>query len=237
MALEEILDFFYPKFCYLCKKEKTYLCPECFLKIEIAKSSFCPYCGKRSFDGKICQNHKKFLNGFVSATFYENDLVKKLIDDFKYNFVKELSKNLSLLIFRFLKENQEVEFFKNPYDFVLVPVPLHKRKLRWRGFNQSEEIAKELSPLIKIPFKKDLLLRKKYTKSQMLLDKKKREENVKNAFLVNKNKKEILQQKKIILVDDVATTLFTLEEAAKTLKESGAKEVWGLVVAHGKAKK
>lgn len=234
MALEKVLDFFYPKFCYLCKKEKTYICPDCFSKIKIQESPFCPYCGKRSFNGEICKIHKISLNGFVAATFYEDELVKKIIDDFKYNFVKELSKPLAFLVFKFLKENPEIEFFKNPYDFILVPVPLNKRRLRWRGFNQSEEIAKELSCLLKIPLKSDILIRKKYTKPQMLLDKEKRKENIKNAFEVNEKEGEIFKKKKIILLDDVATTLSTLEEASKLLKQKGVKEVWGLVIAHGK---
>jgi len=233
MDLEPLLDIFYPKFCLSCKKEKVYLCADCFSKIEIFQSPYCPYCGLRSFNGLICKNHKKALKGFVSATPYNQEIVKKLIDNLKYSFVKEIAKTLALLMFKFLKENPEIEFFKNPDGFILIPVPLHKRRLCWRGFNQSEEIAKELSPLIKIPIKNDLLFKIKPTKPQVGLQKEARIKNIENSFLVNKNKLKLILNKKIILIDDVATTLSTLEEAAKTLKKAGAKEVWGIAIAHG----
>lgn len=232
-AKDKILDFFYPKFCISCGKEKNYLCADCFSKIETLSSSSCPYCALRSFDGLICKNHRKSLKGFVSATSYSNDIIRKIIDAQKYNFVKEISKPLAFLIFKFLKENPEVEFFKNPLDFVILPIPLHSRRLRWRGFNQAEEVAKELSPLLKIPVETKILIRKKYTKPQARMKKEEKIENIKNAFGINANFFKNIKNKKIILIDDVATTLSTLEEAAKTLKQSGIKEIWGLTVAKG----
>ncbi len=230
---EKILNFFYPKFCIGCRKEKTYLCPECFSKIEIFKNPKCPYCDYRSFDGEICKNHKKYLQGFVGAAPYSDELLRKIIDTQKYNFVKELSKPLALLILKFLKENTEIKFFKNPTDFLIVPIPLHNRRLRWRGFNQAEEITKELSPLIKIPYESRALIRKKYTKPQARLKEKEKKENIKDAFEVNNRFLTKIKNRKIILLDDVATTLSTLEEVAKTLKSAGVKEIWGLTVARG----
>lgn len=232
MALDFILDFFYPKLCLFCGKEKTYLCPDCFSKIKIFKSPKCPYCEYRSFEGKICKTHKKYLDGFITASPYQQEIVSKLIDALKYNFVKEISEILALLIFKFLNENKEIEFLKNPYDFVLIPIPLHKTRLRWRGFNQAEEIAKKISPLIKIPVKNDILFKKKKTKPQVGLSEKERKENIKDAFFVKENKLKLILDKKVILVDDVATTLSTLEESAKLLKKNKIKEVWGLTVAH-----
>ncbi|MDD5551744.1 MAG: ComF family protein [Candidatus Pacebacteria bacterium] len=228
---KKILDFFYPKFCLICGKESTYLCPDCFSKIEILKSPTCSYCNSRSFNGTICKKHKKRIKGIVSAVSYENKNIKKLINVFKYQFVKELSKNSAFLILKFLKENPEIEFFKNPLGFLIVPIPLHKRRLRWRGFNQAEEIAKELSPLLKIPMDAKIIIRKKYTKPQAILKGKNRTENIKGTFKIEKRKLKYIQKKKIILLDDVTTTLSTLEEAAKTLKENGVKEVWGLTLA------
>lgn len=228
-----ILDFFYPKYCIACGKEKTYLCAGCFSKIKIFQSTRCPYCNYRSFDGRVCKNHKKYLIGFVTASSYSDVILRKVIDAQKYNFVKELSKPLALLILKFLKGNSEIEFFKNPTDFLIIPIPLHPRRLRWRGFNQSEEIAKELSPLLKIPFKNKILIRKKHTKPQVKLKEKEKIENIKDAFEINIKLENKLKNKKFILLDDVATTLSTLEEAAKTLKSFGIKEIWGLTVAKG----
>ena len=116
-----------------------------------------------------------------------------------------------------------------PVVLALIPVPLFKRKLKKRGFNQAEEIAKELSRVLKIPLISDNLIKTKETPPQVNLSEKEREENLKNAFFC-KNP-ALIKQKKIFLIDDVYTTGSTMEECAKTLKQSGAKEIWGIVVA------
>lgn len=234
-AGEMLLDFLFPKFCLGCGKEKTYLCPECFAKINIFPIPVCPYCEKISPAGKICKSCQQNLNGFIAAGPYRDELLRKTIDVFKYRFVKELATPLAFFIWKFLEKNQEIEFVKNPLDFLIVPIPLHKRKKRERGFNQAEEIGKVLSPLLKIPVRDDVLIRKRYTKPQAKIkDNKEREKNIKDAFEINqKIKLGSLKNKKIILLDDVATTLSTIEEAAKVLKENNAKEVWGLTVAKG----
>lgn len=225
------LDFFYPRFCLICHKEGSYLCPDCFSRIKIFPAPFCPHCKSRSFDGRICRDCKNSISGFVAAVSYKDKDLRKIIDTFKYNFIKELAKPLAFLILKFLTENPEIEFFKNPLDFEILPVPLHPRRLRWRGFNQAEEIGKELVPLLKIPMKSKILSRTRYTKPQVELGLKARKENVRAAFKILDVKK--VKNKKIILLDDVATTLSTLEEAAKILKENNAREVWGLTVAKG----
>ena len=210
---EFILDLFFPKFCLGCKKEGSFLCEDCFSVLEISTS------------------HQKFKRkNFEDLYFplnYENFLVKKLIQNFKYPpLIKELKKDLAFLIFsHFLLLDKKPNFS----DFVLVPIPLSKRKLKWRGFNQAEEIAKELAKLLKIPLISDCLIKTKETKDQVELSEKERKENVKNAFSV-KNKEKILG-KNVLLVDDVFTTGSTMEEAAKVLKKAGAKKIVGIVVA------
>jgi len=113
----------------------------------------------------------------------------------------------------------------------LVPVPLEKRKLKWRGFNQAEEIAKELSNFWEIPFILDCLIKVKENPPQVDLSEEERMENIKGVFQA-KDEKEIMG-KKIFLVDDVYTTGATMEEAARVLRATGAKEVWGITVARG----
>jgi len=117
-------------------------------------------------------------------------------------------------------------------DFLLVPVPLEKRKIRWRGFNQAEEIGKELSNFLKIPLLDDVLIKIKETLSQVELSGKEREENIKGVFVI-KNKEKI-EGEKILLVDDVYTTGATMKECARILKEAGAKEIIGIVVARAR---
>jgi len=211
-----ILDILFPKFCFGCKKEGDYLCEDCLATIEIFRG------------------HKKLKRGGLDdlfvATEYKNFLVKKLILAFKYQpFAREIAKDLAKLIEIHLKLIEKEKSFS---DFVLVPIPLSKRKLRWRGFNQAEEIAKEISKFLKIPLISDCLIKTKETLSQVELSEMERKENLKGVFKIKG--KEKIKDKKILLVDDVFTTGTTLTEAAKVLKEGGAKKVIGLVVAMAK---
>jgi len=125
---------------------------------------------------------------------------------------------------------------------MVIPIPLHKRKLHERDFNQAELLAKEVAKQFSIPLENGILKRNQFTFPQaQIKDHKIRRENVKNIFEIERKfvkkckteNKNLLQEKTIILVDDVATTGATLSEAAKVLKQAGAKEVWGLVVAKG----
>lgn len=230
---EFILDLLFPKFCISCGKEGSYLCQDCFSLIDILERQYCPFCPqpKVVLDGKTCNfcKRSKSLNGLYCAASYNNFIVKKLINQFKYEpYIKELSKPLSSLIVVHLINLDKVENFQ---DYILVPIPLHKKKLKKRGFNQAGEIAKELSENLKIPVFNDALIKIKQTPAQVELKKEEREENIKGVFLCQKP--ELVVGKKIFLIDDIFTTGSTMEQGARLLKEAGAKEVWGIVVARG----
>lgn len=222
-----ILDILFPKFCINCGLEKDYLCYDCFFLIEILEKQHCPFCNKPN--SKTCPECKKTksLDGLFCAASYDNFIVKKIISQFKYEpFIKDLAKTISFLIIIHLLRSNRINSFSG---FFLAPVPLYKSKIRRRGFNQSEEIAKELSKILNIPVLKSALKRIKNTAPQVNLDKEKRQENIKGAFLCTDNVKD----KKMLLVDDVFTTGSTMEECAKILKENRAKEVWGITLAKG----
>ena len=223
------LDLFSPKFCFGCKREGNYLCQDCIATLEVSEYQYC-LCQKpkRIIDQGKCPSCKtKKLSGLYFPLPYQNPLIKNLIQHFKYEpFVKELAKPLSsLIINHFQLLGKETTFS----DFILIPIPLEKKRLKWRGFNQAEEIAKELSIFLKIPLINNVLIKEKETPPQVDLSEKERERNILGVFSCqNKNG---IYGKKILLVDDVYTTGSTMEEAAKILKEAGAKEVWGTVVA------
>jgi len=238
---EFILDILFPKFCLNCKKEGSYLCSDCLSLIDISDRIYCPFCKypKIVLDKRTCKSCRKTknLDGLYCATSYNNFIVKNLINKYKYEpFIKELKTSLSLLIIYHLliinnsiSENTNIkEIFK---DFLIIPVPLSKKKIKRRGFNQSEEIAKELSTFLQIPLINNCLLKIKETFPQAQLKEKEREENIKNVFICNTPEK--IKNRKILLIDDVFTTGSTMEECAKVLKKSGAKEVWGVVIARG----
>jgi len=111
-----------------------------------------------------------------------------------------------------------------------MPVPLSKKRLKWRGFNQAEIIANILADNFKLEIDAKNLKRIKNTKPQAKLNERERRNNLADCFSWLGDK---LNGRNIILVDDVATTGSTLNECAKVLKQAGASEVWGLVVANG----
>jgi competence protein ComFC len=206
-------DLFFPKFCLGCKKEGEYLCQDCKELIEILR---------------IHKNYKtKYLSDLYFPLVYKKPLVKKLILTFKFEpFLKDLSFTLASIIFDHLRLIEKEKDFS---DFILIPIPIEKKRLKWRGFNQSEEIGKKLAKILKIPIFCNVLLKTKKTSPQIELSEKERKENVKGCFSVkNRN---LIKNKKILLLDDVYTTGATMEEAAKTLKEAGAKEIVGMVLA------
>jgi ComF family protein len=139
-----------------------------------------------------------------------------------------LSKCLAAVLIEHLviTKNNSENIWQNS---ALVPVPLEKRKLKNRGYNQAEELAKELSKILKVPIVSNNLVKIRKTLPQIKLSAKEREENLKNAFSI-KNAPEV-KGKKIFLVDDVYTTGATMEECTTQLLMSGAKSVWGIAIA------
>ncbi len=123
-----------------------------------------------------------------------------------------------------------------PLPDAIIPVPLHRRRLRFRGFNQSELLAQILSqtltPGLDVPLYTEVLIRTRFTKPQMKTDsREERLSNLKNAFAIQETSTPILKGKSLWLIDDVATTGTTLEECATVLKQHGATAVFGIVLA------
>jgi len=231
------LDLFFPKSCFGCQKQGTFLCDDCKSCLEISQYQYCLCSKPKLFSGKCRQCKTKKLDTLYFSVSYQKPFVKKLIQCFKYKpFIKELSQPLaSLIIEHFYLLNEPPIFFthkpSNLSSFVLVPIPLYVKRLKWRGFNQAEEIAKELSRFLNIFLFSNCLIKIKKTLPQIELNHEQRKENIKDAFFVKNH--ELVKNKKILLVDDVYTSGSTMEEAAKILKRAGAKEVIGIVVARG----
>ena len=220
-----ILDVLFPKFCLNCQREGNYLCQDCQELLEI--SGF--------HQNYPAQN----LGDLYFAVDYKNTLIKKIIKLFKYEpLVKELGKTLSsLVITHFQLMDQKPNFYPGPKlgrgsaDFILIPVPLGKKRLKWRGFNQAEELGKELAVFFRIPLISNCLVKIKETFPQVKLTDEARKENVKGVFSIEN--KELIKNKNILLIDDVYTTGTTLQECAGVLKKAGAKKIIGIVIARG----
>lgn len=223
---EIFLDILFPKRCVECGKAGDFVCFDCASKIETIKTSTCSVCGKISKSGQFCSGCKTKwnleLSGLIVAAHYDVGPTKEMIHHLKYSGFTGLACSLSEIIYQSLKNNMP----KDP--LVIVPVPLHKNREGLRGFNQSELIAKELSKKLNISGG-CAISRLKDTKTQVSLNRKLRLQNLDGAFVCED--REFVEGKNILLIDDVATTLTTLNECAKALKAAGAKKVWGVVVA------
>lgn len=239
-----ILDILFPISCLSCGQDGFWLCAECLEKIPILNFQVCPRCERIIIDqGKLCPNCKKhtkfehfYLDALIVATKYNANNIAKIIHLYKYNFIQDLSAPLGEILTKGLfKSNLPLP------DFIM-PVPLHSRRLRWRGFNQAkliaEIISQKLTPGFEIPILDEILIRKKYTRPQMkvknYLD---RQKNIQDSFILNEPGFEKVKNKKILLIDDVATTASTLLECARILKENGAKKVFAAVIARQEIRK
>lgn len=223
-----LLDFVFPKRCVSCKKLGSYICANCFSKLSFNTKSLCLICGNPSYNNLTHPNcSKKYtIDGCFSAISY-NGVAQKLIYSFKYKpFISDLKNTLTELFYESIIQNENFVNLISKEKFILVPIPLFSARLRKRGYNQSEILAKSLSKKLKIPVV-NILKRTKDTKTQFKLSKLEREENIKGAFEVTKKVKNL----NILLVDDIVTTGSTLKESANVLKRGGAKKVFGLTLA------
>lgn len=220
-----LLDLFFPRRCVSCGKIGKYVCTKCYRKIKFADYQICPVCAGNAIDGAThpgCQRPRG-LDGLYFSARYQGP-VREAVHLLKYRLVTDLTKNIIDILFP-----QKPKYLPD-FD-CLIPVPLHPKRERQRGFNQSGLIAGILGRKWNVPVSSRILKRIRYTTPQVELKGKKRERNLRGAFACNKNMD--LSKTIIGLVDDVSTTRSTLFECAKILKKQGARIVWGIVLAHG----
>ena len=222
-----------PDRCIICGKYDEIFCSECSLLL-IVMSPECPVCRESSSDflvHKKCED-KINLDSLVVHCEY-NDVAQKVVELLKFRFDKRFAN----IIAEKISTNIYFQQFISP-NTIFVPVPLFKKRLKWRGFNQAEEIALSLQKIVEreVPIK-NILIRVKETQQQAKLNKAQRMKNVESAFEINSEFLELNKIKKdanIILIDDVTTTCSTLDECAKILESYGFKNVSGVVFARGK---
>ena len=250
-----ILNILFPIECVGCSKEGGWICESCLNTIPFNSSRYCFSCKQKNNYGEFCRNCAPnfFLNGVWIAGNYDNPLLAKLIKNLKYRGAENIAVILGNYLSRFMqglldknrltgsdlyktevwrrfhKVKQAPPILLDFNNTIIIPVPLHKKRQRLRGFNQSEQLARVINKNFNLEINHNLI-RIKHKKAQAKLHEKNRWENIKNCFSYQgKN----LNNKNILLIDDVATTGATLNECARVLKENNAKEVWGLVVAKG----
>lgn len=195
--------------CYCCREEETkdYICDDCIKTLE-SISDF------KTIEGSTC----------YSPYLYAGH-IERMIIEYKFREQKYYAKVFAKLLSDF--------YISNGLDYdILLPIPLSQEKLIKRGFNQCDLICDFLSKRIGVPVDKEILFKVKDTKDQHLLSRAERKDNLTSAF--KGNRKEGTLNKKILIVDDIITSGYTLQEAIKTLKRVGYINIDTLVI--GKAK-
>ncbi len=203
--LDRLKDILFPKFCVNCKKEGEWLCEACFPLADFPQG------------GEAVAN----LDDVTALFSYGENTISNLILMFKYKYLSEIADIFEKII-------DKTGLHNIWQDFVIIPVPLHARRQRERGFNQAEILAGLFAKKLGLSINKNLH-RPIYTVQQAKLPRKQRQSNLKNAFVWGAG----IPPEKVLLVDDVYTTGATMAECAKVLKENGVKVVWGLVLARG----
>lgn len=204
-----LMDWLYPKRCVGCGRKGSYGCGDCLSQVKI-----------RDEQSDNC----------VSLFKYQG-LVRKMIQRLKFSYLRNIEEELETLVKWGLDRQLKRQINWRFRDFMekkpaVQPISLHWKRKNWRGFNQSEMIARVIKKKLSLEMV-DVLERKKETRSQVGLNREDRRQNIKNAFEV----KRIELPERILLVDDVWTTGSTMKAGFKILKKSGVKEVWGLSLA------
>lgn len=164
---------------------------------------------------------------------YGNQVVKMMIKSVKYKNNLSLKKKLALFLYEEIVDlSSEISLFEGSLPIV-VPMPMSKNEKKDRGWNQCEELAKEIEKLGNVSVYYNILKKIRETKRQTTLSKEERIKNVRNSMKAEQSKREyFLKNKTVIVLDDVYTTLASFREAERALLEAGTKHVIGLFVAH-----
>ena len=234
---DSILDLIYPRNCAVTgnpvgEGAYRYLSDESMRELYRVEAPYCPTCGQPFYgqviSARICP-HCMDLNPVFkrgrSLLLYRG-LGRTLIHKLKYNGARYLLEDIKKII---RGASDITDYLENA---ILVPVPLHRRKLRERGFNQSRLIADCFAEVAGgIPVV-EVLLRDRDTASQTRLNRRDRQRNVKNAFSLSKNT-TLIESSKIIVVDDVFTTGHTLNACCRVLRGAGYEQLYVLTLGHG----
>ncbi len=224
----DLYKILYPDRCPVCDRARpifgTGVCPECIKELKNIPLPVCEVCGrpveKNEFRCRECKSARYSFDGGRSVFAYSS--LNESIYRFKYMKRPAYAKPYAELMYREIKGWLE---WLNPDIFI--PVPLHKKRLIARGYNQAKELAEELSKLTGIPVESSVLERAKNTLPQKLTDRRGRQINMKKAFIVRKN---VVKFRRIVLIDDIFTTGSTIDSAAFALKASGVSEVYFLTL-------
>lgn len=231
-----IIDLIYPRRCPVChdivtpNPDNEQICPACRKRLPYVTEPRCMKCGKQleTEEQEYCEDciriPKQYVRGY--PVFHYESPVRESVAALKYHNRREYADFYADVLW----DQFHKEFLKLDLDGVM-PVPLHRRKQRSRGYNQAECLATRLSERLNLPCYTGLLLRTAYTTPQKDLNDKERMNNLKKAFFFRKNEVKL---KKILLVDDIYTTGSTIEACTEALHQGGVSDVYYTSICIGK---
>jgi len=227
--IDDLLDVVYPPVCGICGRPaesgERLICEKCWEAVKGLEMPYCSGCKQFLPETLRCPECRPAPLVVFSLGYFDGPL-KTIIHDLKFHGLKPLGAGLGRRLAEVLSSRAD----KLAIDFI-IPVPLHISRYYARGFNQAEEIAREIGRRLDLAVRADLLYAARKTKQQAKLPAAQREINVRGAFAVPDRAEEILNGATILLVDDVTTTGATLREAARVLREATARRVVAAVAA------
>lgn len=223
--IKRLLYGMFPRRCPICDKcinSNIDICSKCEGKLQFLKEPKCKKCGKPidAEEKEYCMDCEKSNHLYetgIGAYVYSNE-VKQSIYKFKYYNRRDFSEFYGRSIATHFQK--EIEYWNAD---VIIPIPIHRKKLVSRGYNQAELFARELSKWLQIPTDSHLLVRVLNTKPQKELGNNDRSKNLKNAFKLTEN---VVKYNKVILVDDIYTTGSTIDACSEVLLLGGAKKIY-----------
>jgi len=220
---KDILDLIFPPRCLNCNRLGQFVCNDCLGKIIKIKNQGCPICHKKTEGGRLCRScrSKNKLTGVIAYGYFHDPILKKIIHQYKYEGISAAGEEIASLLVEVVKANG-IRFD------VIAYAPVSRRRFNERGYNQAEILAKHLSKYFGKPFFREIS-KIKHTPTQVGLKRKDRIHNLEGTIVVKNG--EVLKGKRIIIIDDVLTTGATLNECARALRQAGARQVWGVVLA------
>lgn len=229
MIFHLLKEIFAPKKCYKCHKKGVFLCKNCLEKT-LMFSPTCYICkaSSRHFVNHVyCERPHVFFDGVLTCTHYNQPWIQKMIKDGKYYHKKDVWEEIADLLWKMIEDN----IFEDKKDIILIPTPMYFWKQVMRSYNQSELISWHISKKFWFLQNFSTITKVRSTLPQSHLSRASRQENLTGAYKINTKQKKYLQNKTVILIDDVISTGTTLNEISKILKQNGVKKVYGLVFA------
>ena len=222
------LELLYPPKCLVCGGlGPETICRICKNGFRPIPAPICRHCGSTRVDGQ-CNRCRfiptEYISGARSTGVYEGTL-RQAIHGLKYDYKRNLAEPLGRFLGDYLANRP---FGRIKFDMI-VPVPLHREKLREREFNQAALIAREIGRILSLPVVEECVIRVRNTRAQVGLDASERVRNVRGAFDVHDVAAVV--GRTVLLIDDVATTLSTVDACAEPIFGANARAIYAATLA------